>query len=106
MEKRDSGKPNSTAISPLSPLFCFSAYFFYPTNSVTSIDNVSTNDDCTADNDYPERLKALEKTHPKLGRFMYRLYHWRVLYISWIQYSFASSCACLANPESPLGCFS
>ena len=41
---------------------------------------MSANDDCTADKDYPERLKTLEKTHPKLGRFMYRLYHWRVLY--------------------------
>ena len=29
MEKRDSGKPNSTAISPLSPLFCFPLVFFH-----------------------------------------------------------------------------
>ena len=41
---------------------------------MTSIDNVST------DNDYPEGLKTLEKTHPKLGRLMRRLYPWRVLY--------------------------
>ena len=34
---------------------------------------MSTNDD------YPEGLKTLEKTHPKLGRLMYRLYPWRVL---------------------------
>ena len=41
---------------------------------------MSANDDCTAEKDYPERLKTLEKTHPKLGRLMRRLYPWRVLY--------------------------
>ena len=41
---------------------------------------MSTDNDCIEDNDCPEGLKTLEKTHPKLGRLMRRLYHWRVLY--------------------------
>ena len=41
---------------------------------------MSANDNRTEDKDCPEEIKTLEKTHPKLGRFMHRLYHWRVLY--------------------------
>ena len=41
---------------------------------------MSQENDRIEDSEIPEEIQTLEKTHPKLGRLMRRLYHWRILY--------------------------